>query len=132
MRAESLRTWKTHVTQVNLAIAHDEKLAGVFRRGLISFRELPPDEQIQFTFLFSEMLSATDTVLDEQRLGIADPGSRDRAINSMGHLLQTPVGREFWSIHGGPIGSSAFRDWVESEILGSDQPSATAGDVAAH
>jgi len=122
MRAESRRHWKTHATQVNLALAQDAKLAGIFTRGLASFQSLPPDEQIQFTFLFSEMVSTLDTAFDEQAEGLAKGGSFERAVNSMGDLIKTPGGREFWRVHGRRVGSAAFRNWVESELLRDDRP----------
>jgi hypothetical protein len=47
--------------QTLLSLAHDQQLAGVFRRGLASFESLEPDEQIQSTFLISSFLSAASS-----------------------------------------------------------------------
>jgi hypothetical protein len=121
MRTESRRHWAAHVRQVNLHLAQDKNVAGLFLKGLASLNFLPPEEQMQFTLLFSEMLSALVTVFDETSEGMAPRGSLERHAPTMADLLRTPGGLEFWRTHGHRFGTAEFRNWVASDLLGSKQ-----------
>ncbi len=116
MRAESRRHWNAAASNVNLVLAQDEKVADVFRRGLASYDSLPPKEQMQFTFMISEMLSALLLSFDEERESVAMPGSFERAANSYRFIFDSPGGREFWQVHGQRFGSPEFRDWAAAQL----------------
>ena len=118
MRAESHRSVTEKASQVNLSLARDHQLADVFRRGLMSYESLEPAEQIQFTFLLSEWISALDLAVTEHRAGIVDQRAIDKVLAGVRGIFLSPGGQAFLRIY--------RRNFVMSpellELLGSEVP----------
>lgn len=116
-----MRTQATHVSQaqsaqLSMGIAQDRQLAGILRRGLGDFESLEPDEQIQFTFLFSQFLSVAELVFRDVENGVSGPAELERTWSSIRPLARTPGGREFWARQGRVSYPPDFRSFVESEL----------------
>ncbi len=121
MRAESERAVKTHGGHFNLTMANSKQLSGVFRRGLENFDALEPDEQVQFSFFFAELLSAMDLAFAERSTGVGGTAAFDAHLRGVRPLLLTPGGRSFWRIYGGRSGSREFQQYIDSEVFSADQ-----------
>jgi hypothetical protein len=121
MRSEARRAAKAHSSQINLTIAHDVQLAGVFRRGLSSYDALQPDEQIQFMFLLSDYISQADSAFAERRFGLDGGEDFDMTWGGVRFLLSTEGGRAVWQFHRSRLGSAEFRAFVDSELLESEK-----------
>jgi len=116
-----MRTQASHASQaltspVAMGLAHDQRLAGIFRRGIASFDSLGPDEQIQFTFLMAQFLSIVEQIFNDVGSGVSDPAALERAWASTRHLVRSPGGRAFWERQGRISFPPAFRSFVESDL----------------
>jgi hypothetical protein len=116
MRTQAGHASQAHTAQLAIGIAHDQQLAGIFRRGLASFDSLEPDEQIQFTFLFSQFLSSAEMVFRDVENGVSDPPAFERAWTSIRPLVRAPGGRAFWERQGRVSYPPDFHSFVESEL----------------
>lgn len=73
-----------------------KQAASVFRRGLSDFGSLDADEQIQFQFLFAQLVNQAHSVYQDRRHGIGD-GDESRTQLAL-RLLSTDGGRAFWKV----------------------------------
>ena len=116
MRTQAGHASQAHSSQVAMGLAHDQQLAGVFRRGLADFEALEPDEQIQFTFLLSLFLSNAEMVFRDVQNGVSVPSALDRAWTSTRPFVRSPGGRVFWERQGRTGYPPDFCRFVESDL----------------
>jgi hypothetical protein len=100
-----------------LAVAQDEPLADIFRRGLASFESLEPTEQIRFTFLMSQIIGASELAFQDREDGVSNPKQLERALAGMLPLLRTPGGRAYWKVFASRAGyPDEFRSLIDAEL----------------
>jgi hypothetical protein len=116
MRAQSRHASNLRISEVAMGLAHDQQLAGIFRRGLANSDSLNPDELIQFTFLISQFLSVVELVFADVEAGVSDPAELERAWGSIRQLVRSPGGRAFWKQQGRISYPPEFCSFVESEL----------------
>lgn len=116
VRAQSRHASNVGISEVAMGLAHDQQLAGIFRRGLANSDSLEPDELIQFTFLLSQFLAVPELVFTDVRTRVSDPAAFERAWASIRQLVRSPGGRAFWERHGRISYPPEFCSFVESEL----------------
>ncbi len=123
---QMMRTQASHASQaltspVAMGLAHDQQLAGIFRRGLASYESLDPDEQIQFTFLLAQFVSIVDQVFSDVKTGVSEPAELERAWAATRNLVRSPGGRAFWERQGRTSYGPEFYSFVESDLMSGDE-----------
>jgi hypothetical protein len=116
MRTQASHASQTLNSQIAMGLAHDQQLAGIFRRGLAGFDSLEPDEQIQFTFLLSQFLSNVEQIFTDVGTGVSEPAALERGWASTRPLVRSPGGRAFWERQGRISFPPAFCSFVESDL----------------
>ena len=116
MRTQASHAGQALTSPIAMGIAHDQRLAGIFRRGLASFDSLEPDEQIQFTFLLAQFLSVVEQTFTDVGNGVSDAAALERAWESTRHIVRSPGGRAFWERQGRSSFPPAFCSFVESDL----------------
>ena len=114
-RVESRRTSTRQSSDYATIIANSTETASIFRRGLEDMNSLDPDERIRFIFLFSMLISQTQSSFEDAELGIVDWESFESGATPAFRMLTTPGGTQFWQKHN--IGyAAAFRSRI-NELL---------------
>jgi hypothetical protein len=126
MRQQSSHAGRTMASQGALALAHDQQLAGVFRRGLASFETLEPDEQIQFAFLLGYYVMNVEHHFSDFTTGLTDGTGLERAWVGVEQILKSPGGRAFWKNQGSRTYPADFAQFIESRLDNREGPKPSA------
>ena len=113
-RAQSVQARTASTKQQLLALAQNQHLASIFRRGLADLESLEPDEQTQFSFLITCWLSDAQTSFTEIELGVSDHSSFLEAWTGIFTLLSTPGGMKVWQRTASQY-SPEFQAFVDAE-----------------
>jgi hypothetical protein len=116
-RAQSGQARTASTKQQLLALAQNQHLAGVFRRGLADLQSLEPDEQIQFTFLVTSFLSDAHASFTDMELGVSDRSTFEVVWTGLRLLLKTPGGMEVWQRTASSY-TPEFRTIIDSDLSG--------------
>jgi hypothetical protein len=122
MRLQSRHAGRALSSQNSMGLAQDHQLAGVFRRGLVSFESLEPDEQIQFTFLLAQYILNLEHHFDDFKSGLTDGAPFERAWTGVEHILKSPGGRAFWKNQGRRSYPPDFAEFIESHLHDREDP----------
>ena len=114
-RAQSGQARNASSKQQLLALAQDQHLAGVYRRGLADFESLEPDEQMQFAFLIHSFLSDSYTAFADMKLGVTDRSTFDDLWMGFRSVLSRPGAMEVWRRTASGY-TSEFRAFVDSDL----------------
>ena len=116
MNAQSDHARHQLSSQINVVLAQDPQLAGVFRRGLESFDALEPDEQVQFTFTMAEFVHTIEMTYTDTARGVCHDATFESAWRGIQHLLASPGGSAYWKLHSKRGVSPAFKEFVDREL----------------
>ena len=130
MRQQSSHAGRTMAAQGSLALAHDQQLASVFRRGLASFEALGPDEQTQFSFLLGYYVMNVEHHFSDFATGLTDGTGLERAWMGVAHILKSPGGRAFWKNQGSRSYPADFAQFIESRLDDREGPKPSAPGTA--
>jgi hypothetical protein len=95
MEAESDRAAHSFAAVSANTLGANKQAAGVFRRGLVDFESLDPDEKMQFQFLFAQLVNQAHSVIQDRRRGVGDEDA-SRTVSAL-TLLRTNGGRAYWN-----------------------------------
>jgi hypothetical protein len=114
-RVESRRTTTAQAKEFSALIANSTELTSIFRRGLADIGSLDPDERIRFNFLFSMLVSQTQSTFEDSESGILDRDVFETVSVSVFHMLSTPGGSQFWKeFRGGYV--PEFRERIDDVL----------------
>jgi hypothetical protein len=115
VRAESRRGATSHGLHFMGILGENAEAASIFRRGLGDPSELDPDESLRFAFLFSMVVSQSDNIYVDYRLGVVDHGVMESSTDSMLRMIGTPGGRFYWSAYS-LSHTPEFREFVSGKL----------------
>jgi len=116
MEADSDRTAHSFAAVSATTLGAHKQAASVFRRGISDIETLDPDEQIQFHFLFAQIVNQAHSVYQDRRRGLGDDdGSRTEL--ALG-LLGSKGGRAYWQA--ARLGYDPFFRALVDEALAKD------------
>lgn len=118
VRAESRRGVTGLGLELQGLIASSREVASIFRRGVAAPASLDADESIQFTFLFSMLVSQSDSVFTDYRLGIAERALTESSVSATLRLLRTRGGRKYWG-EWAVAHTPEFRQYVDERLQAS-------------
>ena len=114
-RVESRRTTTAQTLEFSSLIASSSEAASIFRRGLADPSSLDADEKIRFNFLFSMLVSQTQSSFEDSEFGILDADIFDTTAIPVFSMLKTPGGSSYWRAFGNGF-VPAFRDKVDKAL----------------
>ena len=114
-RVESRRATTAQTLEFSALIAGSSEAASIFRRGLADPSSLDADEKIRFNFLFSMLVSQTQSSFEDSEFGILDAEVFDLTAVPVFSMLKTPGGAAYWRAFGGGF-VHAFRDRVQRAL----------------
>ena len=114
---QSRRAVHERTGSIATALGTDKQSASVFRRGLADFSALDEDEQIQFVWLFSQLVGHVDLAYADERLGLAEKGYMEGTSQGTFNMMMTPGGRAYWEMNKNAY-SPEFREFVERRVYG--------------
>jgi len=96
-RVESRRTTTAQSGEFSALIANSSEAASILRRGLSDLDSLDPDERVRFNFLFSMLVSQTQSTFEDSELAILDEETFEIVCAPVFRMLATPGGFQFWN-----------------------------------
>lgn len=114
IRSESRGRISGQTQGYSAVIGGSKEAASIFMRGLADLNSLHPEEQTQFSFLFTMIVNQAHDSHHEYRLGITDREVFSAHSSSALRLLRTPGGKDYWRHHRSDF-SLQFQEFVQCE-----------------
>ena len=95
-KAESRRTTTAQAGEFSALIADSSELASILLRGLASMDSLSPEDRVRFNFLFSMLVSQTQSTFEDYELGIVDLQTFETVCSPVFNMLSAPGGFQWW------------------------------------
>ena len=111
-QVESRRATTAQTLELSALIAGNGEIASIFRRGLAEPDSLDADERIRFNFLFSMLVSQTQSAFEDSGFGILDSKIFELSAQPVFSMLKTPGGSAYWRSYGRGF-VPAFREKVD-------------------
>lgn len=84
-------------TRFRESIIRDKHVASVWRRALISFEDLEPDERAQAEAMFQEYCWAWQHTINRITKGTYDREGIEPYLKNLVHVMSNPGARQWWS-----------------------------------
>ena len=123
IRATSHQAATDSFNALNTLIAHDPALARIYRVGSDGLARLTEDERVQFNFLFLAAFRVFETIYYQSKVGTLEEQLFAVERNSVGFLLRSSGGREWWEENEFAF-SPEFFEHVEQQIRSLENPAA--------